>query len=61
MKLFQNATDIQKKDILSILLYGFNLSSICHYFYCNYEHEHNVLFGKLNEIIPKFNRYSKKG
>ena len=36
--------------------------TICHYFYrSNYEHEHNVLFGKLNEIIPKFNRYSKKG
>ena len=35
--------------------------TIHHYFYCsNYEHEHIVLFGNLNEIIQKFNKYSKK-
>ena len=35
--------------------------TVYHYFYCsNYEREHNVLFTKLNEIIPKFSKYSKK-
>ena len=35
--------------------------TVHHYFYCrNYEREHNVLFTKLNEIIPKFCKYKKK-